>query len=252
MGEATAVALETLSLHKALLGVDDWRLPYTQHTAGKILLDADHLQEAEHLLEAAVIRGAKVDEIGLLDWAVFLDSYASVLHRLGNSQKAAEYGARVIEIWSKHGQPGHAALATFHANLAAYLSGAGNCMAAKAELEKALSVTETVFGPLSNDAANIHSSLSCVNTELGDHAEARRHARMAVAIGRKVLPSNHPDIGRYLMNLAAELRNDTSVNEAMKAINEALKILDSSLGESHPRTLAARKFKIQLEYRILE
>src|SRR5215813_9398966 len=32
--EATAVALEVLSLHKTLLGANDWRLPFTQHTAG--------------------------------------------------------------------------------------------------------------------------------------------------------------------------------------------------------------------------
>jgi hypothetical protein len=43
-------------------------------------------------------------------------------------------------------------------------------------------------------------------------------AKLLLIICRKRLASGHPDVGRYLTNLAAELRNDTAADESMKTI----------------------------------
>ena len=79
-----------------------------------------------------------------------------------------------------------------------------------------------------------------IRGRLGDHAGAQRALREALAIRRRVLASDHPDVATTLVELAAVVDpHERGAGEAVPLLREALELRRRRLGDEDPRTADA-------------
>ncbi len=125
--------------------------------------------------------------------------------------------------------------------LAVLLNVAADCLrihadsvAARAALERALTIDEKVYGPEHPEVATIVNNLGLVLRDLGDLAGARAAHEWALKIDEKVYGPEHPDVARDVNNLGGVLRDFGDLAGARAAHERALKIDETVYGPEHP------------------
>ena len=76
---------------------------------------------------------------------------------------------------------------------------------------------------------------------LGNHAEAERLYRRALAIKERAQGPDHPDVGMTLNNLAVCCTAQGRFVEAEAFYQRALAIFEATLGPDHPHVAACRE-----------
>jgi tetratricopeptide (TPR) repeat protein len=82
--------------------------------------------------------------------------------------------------------------------------------------------------------AELQNTLGTVYNALGDYAKAEAIHREALALRRKLLGNEHPDVATSLNNLASVLREAGKPAEAETTCREALALRRKLFGNDHP------------------
>ena len=93
--------------------------------------------------------------------------------------------------------------------------------------------SERALGSERHDVAVTANNLAAIDDRRGDHAEAERPYRRALAIKERLLGPGHPEVGVTLSNLALALdRRDSTGAIALYA--QAIDVLGRALEPGHP------------------
>jgi len=120
-----------------------------------------------------------------------------------------------------------------------YLHGRAEFSAAKAALERGLSLTEKAYGP---DHPNLGSALSNVGGvlhDLGDLPGAREHFERALGIMQKAHGPEDPNVATAANNLGLVLQDLGDVTGAREHFARALAIDEKAYGPDHPNVATA-------------
>ncbi|MBL7489029.1 FxSxx-COOH system tetratricopeptide repeat protein, partial [Frankia sp. AgW1.1] len=100
--------------------------------------------------------------------------------------------------------------------------------------ERALAVTEAVYGPDHPDVSTRLNNLAMALQDLGRAGEALPLLQRALAIDEAVSGPDHPDVSTDLNNLALALRALGRASEALPLLERALAITEAVYGPDHP------------------
>ncbi len=126
-------------------------------------------------------------------------------------------------------------MAEDRAALAAIVDGLGRSDEAEALLRDALVVFE--HAAQHHDVGVTLGNLAAIAHRRGDHAEAERLHRRALAIKEATLGGDHPELAITLANLSTTLRAAGRPDEAVPLDRRAHALLDGRVAPDHP-TLA--------------
>jgi len=104
------------------------------------------------------------------------------------------------------------------------------------QFEKAQQVYEVLFGQSTNenDKAHIYVQLGKAKNHLGQYDEAIACYEKSLEIYKKILPSNHPDLGIVYSNISNVYCNMGEYSKALWSDEKALEIRQQSLPSNHP------------------
>ena len=95
---------------------------------------------------------------------------------------------------------------------------------------EALETYRALVGPESAEVARVWHRIGRCRSARQDARGTKEANELALAIRRKVLPVNHPDLGRSLNNLGLAERSLRNKRRARELLEEAVQIWRSSLG----------------------
>jgi tetratricopeptide (TPR) repeat protein len=119
------------------------------------------------------------------------------------------------------------------ANLALIAARRGDSRGARRQLTQALAVVERALGGTSPLSARIRRDLGTLLLSAGKPGEALDQLELALAIQRQSLPSRHPDLIETLEALGALAREQHSLDDAARYVEEARDIIEFRFGAGH-------------------
>ncbi len=128
-----------------------------------------------------------------------------------------------------------------------YLRTQGQASAARPLLERALAITEAVYGPHHPEVATTPGLLAWVLRDRGGTAGARPVSEQAVAIAEAALGPHHPEVAIDLNTLARILLAQGDVAGAQPLAERALAISSTVYGDQHPRMIEVRTTLAKLQ-----
>jgi serine/threonine-protein kinase len=154
------------------------------------------------------------------------------MHRWDDAVKA-EYQALPISIAWRGLK--HEDTADRMNNLALALQGAGQYTRAQDYFEQAMAVQRQVLSPTHPDALGTRSNFAGLMNAMGHYTAAERLIRELLPARRAVL-GNHPRLAFTLTTYGSALAALGRLEDAQKALDEALQILTETVGPDHYRT----------------
>jgi len=115
-----------------------------------------------------------------------------------------------------------------------YLKGRAQFAEAKEMYERALAISEAVYGPDHPTVASIVNNLGDVLQDIGDMKEAKKMYERALAIDVATYGPNHPQVAINVNNLGSVLQDIGDMKGAKKMYERALTIDESAYGPDHP------------------
>jgi len=119
-------------------------------------------------------------------------------------------------------------------NVGQYLQTSGEFDEAKATLQRALKISEKIYGPEHPEVAIDVNNLGSVLQALGELQEARKCLERAIKIDEIVYGPEHPEVAIDVNNLGEVLRDLGELQEARKCLERAIKIDEMVYGPEHP------------------
>ena len=166
-----------------------------------------------------------------------LKAMAVVYDRMGEPVRATENLKLVLTRYRESYGEEHPETGSAHNDLAAALLSIGEYDRARTHLERAIEIFERarldgrLGAPLDN--------LVLVSRVTGRLEEALKISDRALAIRRKTLPEDHPDIGNALLNRGQTLATMGDNAAAIDNYEQALSQYERSLGKDHARVADA-------------
>ncbi|MEM7152392.1 MAG: serine/threonine-protein kinase [Myxococcota bacterium] len=162
-----------------------------------------------------------------------LKTMAVVHDRLGEPVRATENLELVLTRYKESYGLDHPETGSAHNDLAAALLNIGEYERAREHLERSVEIFDTagLDGKLGAPLDN----LVLVSRVTGRLDEGLKISDRALAIRRKTLPTDHPDIGNALINRGQTLATMGDMKAAIDNYEEALGVYERSLGKDHAR-----------------
>ncbi len=110
----------------------------------------------------------------------------------------------------------------------------GHLEKARSHLERALDLSEKVFGRKHKKVASTAANLGRVLQSLGQPKEARKYIKRALAIDREIFGPDDPEVAKDLSNLGTIHQDLGNMKRARAALKEAYRICLASYGPDHP------------------
>jgi tetratricopeptide (TPR) repeat protein len=95
------------------------------------------------------------------------------------------------------------------------------------------------------------SALAMTYTALGRHQDALVLQEETLEFLRRVLPENHPHVGKAIFGIAFQYYQASDFHRALQFCREALRIFQTALPPSHPEVSIAQQLVRQLEEQLL-
>ncbi|MBK9755921.1 MAG: tetratricopeptide repeat protein [Nannocystis sp.] len=163
--------------------------------------------------------------------ALPLNNLGTVLLFTGHLEESRKVLERAVQILERTMRPRHPALVSPLVGLGNVHRALGQRESARTVLERAISIIEESHAPPDASLAECLNTLGAVED---DPSKARDLFQRALAIREKVLPPNHPDIGKSRNNLAALAFQAGSYLDALKTWQRVAAIQEQTLGTAHP------------------
>ncbi|MDX1999038.1 MAG: serine/threonine-protein kinase [Thermoanaerobaculia bacterium] len=249
---STDAARDALFTALALQGTGD--RPAERLARAETLLFLGHVArrrerwvEAEQHYEASRALAAGLPGVGDLARANAHNGLGLLFQEQRDFARAAREYQTAVDLFRLAENPGRA-LAQALNNLAAVTIDHGQD-AARAEvlLGEALALLAARGEQESPLESNVRVNLGGALVAQGRLDEARRQLQWAVALRRKLLPPDHPDLGSALTNLGVVALRSERPDEARSALTEALAVFRRRPGESTGAFLNAARHLAELE-----
>lgn len=199
-------------------------------TLGVLLRDRGEFEEAQAILEKALvvnekIRGPRSRQVGGA-----LNHLAWLEFKLGNTEKSLETYESACPILEESIGADNPALAWCLNDHSLVLSSSHRNEEAREKLRQALDIWEKVLPPGHPYLAIAAGNLGALFNDVLDYENALLHYRRALEIRRQALPPDHPDVGDSLCNVAYIERNMKRWKEAESDFLEGIAIMEAALG----------------------
>lgn len=208
--------------YKRLLGTDNYSYASALNRLSGYMAHAGDYRAAIRC--ARVVHSIMSSVVGprSVDAAAALGNLSMYCAASGDFEEGLQAGRRAVDILEDMGEnaPG---LATVLGNMAACEKGAGRYVEALRLDTRALDIVRSTAGEESIDAARILNNISVVHHLLGDNDAALERARRACRIIREVAGESHPFYATAVSNLFAVLLSVGSVDEQIRACEDALR-----------------------------
>lgn len=197
---------------------------YSTHLGDKHWLVADARAYARH--DAACAKLSR-EQLGRLAEADKMYADAQALSRSPDGwkravEKFAAAGTTYSELFGESSIPVQNAL---FGEGAVLLDSGGDPLTATAVLERALKVSETVFGPVHPTGANAHNSLGILASNRGDFKQAETHLKKAVELRQALWQWRLVPTAVTLANLGTLYTRLGDYARALPLLNDAYQIL---------------------------
>ncbi|MCO6382211.1 CHAT domain-containing protein [Oceanicola sp. 502str15] len=219
---AVPLALEAIAMAEAHLPADDPQLNLWRYNLGGFLQDLGRLAEADAIYgrAAEALARAPGSAQAALYRATVMAQWARLGDEMGQGEAAAARGREAIALAQDRLGPIHPETLRTMRDQALRLYHAGGILEAHDLIEVALARTIETYGTRNlTYAQTLHlrallRSRSPTGSAL--FASAIDDQRAVVALLREILPPNHPELGRALLDLAPMLRDAGAPLEALE------------------------------------
>lgn len=212
------------------------------------------LHEVEARYDAALEELGRAEEAALRSRNALMQAQirvqrAQVLASLARNAEAIADGEAALAIYVEHLGDAHPNTALQRHNLGAILVAAGEHERAREQFVQELAVLERVRGPSGPGTDRARADLSVVELELGRIDEAIEHAERAVGATAdpKLRTAPRHSIARVVLAHALGLRGRHQ--EARRWIEEELRVVEASVGASHPQLVMPLLTRGEVELR---
>ncbi len=209
-----------------LSGASPWVALGQDTTLLREILDSTAERITRDLANQPEVQGELLNKIGL------------VYGMIGELSKAESAYREAIVVERKIPGNGDFDLATSLFGLAQVLEDENRPADSEAYYRESLETWRRIFG---NEHLNEHlEAVGCLNNitgplvAQGKLSEAEAFSREALAMKRKLLPSDHPQVAISLRDLGRVLQAEGKYAEAEKSLREGLAIFRQTLGDIHP------------------
>jgi eukaryotic-like serine/threonine-protein kinase len=151
---------------------------------------------------------------------------ALILGEMGRREESIE-GLELVLAETEAALGNHSYTAQAAHNLAASLRRAGKYERALELHQRGLAIRRAVYGEEHMDTATSYELVGAAQIDLGRSADAENSVQMAIAIARKVLPPDHPDLAFNLYSLTRVYFAQKKFALAFPLIKEVVAIRDS-------------------------
>jgi tetratricopeptide (TPR) repeat protein len=177
---------------------------------------------------------------------------ANLYHNLGGVEHSRRrfrrgegYARKSLQLRSKVAGAGSLAVAADKAALAAILDGQRKFVESEKLYRQALRTYRREYGASHPEIAVILNNLGALYQATARCGRAKYNYRAALEMKRIELGASHPDVAVTLNNLALCYRSRAKATRL--CFCRALRILDATLGDSHPNTRTVRSNFLRLQ-----
>jgi CHAT domain-containing protein/tetratricopeptide (TPR) repeat protein len=206
-------------------------IAFSLNTLALILNAQGHRPEARAAYERALALREQASGPDHPLTANILHDFGVLLRDTGDRARARQYLQRAVTI--RESGPSQRALAATLMTLASVESADGNLAGARAALERALGIRETILGPDHVGTAEAVSQLAEVVRDMGDFAAARSLYERALAIRERALGPRHPASAASLAAVGYLTYVMGDPVAARPLVERALAIREQVLGLDH-------------------
>jgi len=213
-------------LAEALLGRAAVRDDLAQYAEAEQDAEQAYALAAEHGHVAVQVRA-----VTLLVWVVG--------HRQARYEHGLLWGKTAVAL-AKGARIERELEATAFAEVGVVLTHLARLDEALTHVERALAISEAVWGPDHLEVAHVLNSLAHVLSDQGKLDEALSRHQRALAIREQTLGSHHPDVAVSLNNIGILLARLGRHQEALEHLQRSLAIAEATLGDRHPAVATKR------------
>ncbi len=173
--------------------------------------------------------------------AALAEALADVAERTNREEdRTGDYGlytplaphVRAVAAWAEATAPEHAG--RLWNSLGYHLHAVADYAGAQAAYERALKISEAVYGPEHPKVATAANNLGSVLRDLGDLQGAKAAFQRALRIDEALYGPEHPNVAIRVNNLGSVLRDLGDLQGAKAAFQRALRIDEALYGPEHP------------------
>lgn len=209
------------------------------NTVGMVYVNLGLLEEAEPLIERALVMRRELLDPDHPDVAESLHSYAELLSWRGEIDRAESMFRQAVAIRRRALGAGHPDVATSLKSLAVTLSWKDRNKEAEPYYREALAIQRQALGQRHPLVAETMADLGGVVQNLGRVDEAEALHRESLSIRRQVLGEDHPEVATSMLYLADTLKSRGDFDEAEQLYRKSLAIYRRTLGDRHPRLIVS-------------
>ncbi len=233
--DASAIHREVYESRKRRLGLQHRKTTETLQYMVSTLYEQGQYRQALPLAQQVIEAFRSAVGSTAAETLDALNNEANLHIELGNFQRAADMHREVLRLRkTTQGAAGPEYAQTLN-NLGRSLQECGALHDAERCFHESIQLYEQALGSYSADLLKPLSNLGLLLTHYLGHPEGVEFQRRALAVAERMLPADHPELARLLINLSAAL---VSSDEKKPLVSRALGICRTRLG-AHRFTVAS-------------
>lgn len=217
-----------LAIRRAALGPGHPEVATVLGNLGTLHADEGRYADAERLYRQALEIQEEAVGQNHPDVATTLSNLANLMADIGHLEEAGQVYLRALEIRESALGEKHPDVANTLTNLAVLRGREGEYRTAERLLRRSLAIREESLGPDNPEVANTLSNLAGLLADTDRHARADTLLRRAASIWEAAFGSHHPALGHTLSQQAVVHHALGRPQEARRAIDRAIQILDGT------------------------
>ena len=229
---------EALEIRLRFFGEGNLEYALSRTSLGQLSYQRGSFEDAALHLETALRLHRTLPRGVHTDVAGAANDLASVYRNLGRLDEAQELHEEALAIRRASGETTPAVAESLH-NLALVLLDRGQPEAARARVEEALEIRDTVLGADHPLSLQTRIALAGVEYGLGRLDEAERHLREAVEGYRELREGGREGLINALSNLSAVQIVNGELERAEESAIESLQLVREHAGDDDPQTATA-------------
>jgi len=192
-----------------------------------------------HRLLVAFVRQVGAESTACASVQQVLLERAKQVNRLGYPAALQSLRTHLRTVTDRAQRQGSELAADLSNELGYHLSHSGDYAGARLQYERALAISEQVFGPEHPRTAASLNNLGSLAQLQGDYASSHDYFERALVIRENTLGPEHSDTATVLNNLGGLLREQGDFAGARRYFERATAINERVLGPEHPKTAAS-------------
>ncbi|MBF0588441.1 MAG: CHAT domain-containing protein [Magnetococcales bacterium] len=222
--EAEPLLKESIAIRSSALPPDDPTLATSLNNLASLYYGQGRLDDAERLFHQVLTSRRKAHGSKHARVAETLNNLASIHKAQGRLRPALRLQDEAVEILDDIHSSDHPKLAASLNNLAGMQQDLGNLSRAETLQQRALKMRRALFGDQNIASASSLHNLASIYAAQGQHAKAEPLYRQAIDAIGKSLPGDHPEMARFLGNLAWSQSALGMKRQALNSIERAVAI----------------------------